>query len=349
MKKNLFYFIIMMAFLAMPLTSCEKDPQKPEEEKQHDPKSDEDQTPITAFDALSWLQGSIVVVNANDEVIRRVYGEPLDESQPDVLSSPVADYAAAEKTFLSWVAPGKEATKVEGGYDYNLTSADGQAQGSVSFRAVEGDARVVARMTVDEGTALKQIREFEFIDRDLWPENAVIPKVEAGQIYFYDDHQLLWRDPPRRQHDGTVYKSLPFYCIQGNGDGKEGILVWLCPDSNEFLEHPTPIIYFRFGLDYLPTEPMAQKVLDFYNNNTEFWNNMLDVMEAKGYKWKPSSDTWATGNSEFMINAFWEIPIIGTDMTSVMDLDKDQGEFCTVSSFSGFFYRYMHIKIFPAL
>ena len=43
MKKNLFYFIVMMAFLAMPLTSCEKDPQKPEEEKQHDRASDADQ------------------------------------------------------------------------------------------------------------------------------------------------------------------------------------------------------------------------------------------------------------------------------------------------------------------
>ena len=133
-----------------------------------------------------------MVVNDNGEVIRRVYGEPLDESQPDVLSAPVADYAAAEKTFLSWVAPNKEITKVEGGYDYHLISADGKAQGSVSFRAVEGDARIVARMTVAEGTGLKKIREFDFISRDLWPENAVIPKVEAGKIYFYDDHVLLW-------------------------------------------------------------------------------------------------------------------------------------------------------------
>ena len=183
----------MIAVAVMPLTSCEKDkvPQK-EEQGQHDPASDADQTPITAFDALSWLQGSLVVVDDNGEVIRRVYGEPLDESRPDVLSAPVADYAAAEKTFLSWVAPNNEVTKVEGGYDYRLISADGKAQGSVSFRAVEGDARIVARMTVTEGTNLKKVREFDFISRDLWPENAVIPKVEAGKIYFYDDHVLLW-------------------------------------------------------------------------------------------------------------------------------------------------------------
>ena len=225
MKKNLFYFFIMMAVAGMPLTSCEKDTQK-ETEQQHNPTSDEDQTPITAFDALSWLQGSLVVVDGNDEVIRRVYGEPLDGSNPDVLSAPVADYAAAEKIFLSWVAPDKEVTRVEGGYDYNLTSADGNAQGSVSFRAAEGDTRIVARMTVAEGTDLKKVREFEFISRDLWPENAAIPKVEAGKIYFYDDYVLLWGDPPLRPKDTATHKHIPFYCIQGNGDGKEGILVW---------------------------------------------------------------------------------------------------------------------------
>ena len=47
----------------------------------------------------------------------------MDESQPTVISVPVADYIAAEETFLDWVAPDKEATKVEGGYDYNLTDA----------------------------------------------------------------------------------------------------------------------------------------------------------------------------------------------------------------------------------
>lgn len=144
MKKSLFYFFMLMAVAVMPLTSCEKESQT--EEKQHNPTSDEDLTPITSFDALSWLQGNLVVVNRNGEVVRRIYGEVLDASQPDVLSSPVADYAAAEQVFLSWVAPGKEAAKVDGGYDYYLTDRDGKAPGSVSFRAVDGDTRVIARI-----------------------------------------------------------------------------------------------------------------------------------------------------------------------------------------------------------
>ena len=107
-----------MAAAAMPLTSCEKnDDPKVETEQQHDPKSDADQTAIISYDAMEWLQGSLVIVDNKGEVVRRVYGKPLDESQPDVISVPVISYDIAETIFLGWVAPGKEATKVEGGYD----------------------------------------------------------------------------------------------------------------------------------------------------------------------------------------------------------------------------------------
>ena len=66
MKKNLFYFIILMAFVAMPLTSCEKGkgPQK-EEPGQHDPSSDADQIEITGYNGLEGFQNSIVVLDEN--------------------------------------------------------------------------------------------------------------------------------------------------------------------------------------------------------------------------------------------------------------------------------------------
>ena len=78
-----------MAIGVMPLTSCDKEnePQnEPEQEDQHDPTSDSDQVKVTGYDALSWLQGALVVVNEQGEVVRRVYGKPLDASQPDVIS-----------------------------------------------------------------------------------------------------------------------------------------------------------------------------------------------------------------------------------------------------------------------
>jgi hypothetical protein len=169
----------------MPLTSCDNDddPQEtPPAEDPHNPTSDADQVAVKTFDALEYLQGCLVVVDKNGEVVRNVYGSVLDKSQPTVISVPAIDYAAAEATFLGWVAPGKKATKVEGGYDYQLTDAKGNAQGSVSFRAAKDEEGLVALMSVAPGTDLKQVSEVRFIDSDSWPENFNYSKYVKGEV-----------------------------------------------------------------------------------------------------------------------------------------------------------------------
>ena len=180
MKKNWTNLFLLMAISVMPLTSCEKNEEPQPEEEYQKPGEDyvEETRPVTAYDGLSWLQNNLVVVDANGEVIRRVYGKPLDASQQTVISVPVNDLADADSTFLRWVAPGKEVTKVDGGYDYNLTDRKGNAQGAVSFRAVEDEAGVIARLSVAPGTVLKLVTEVLFIDAELWPENADYQKVE---------------------------------------------------------------------------------------------------------------------------------------------------------------------------
>ena len=351
MKKSLFYLFMLMAVAAMPLTSCEKDPQK-EEEGQHNAKADDDQTEITAYNSLSWLQGAIVIVNKNGEVVRRVYGEPLDESQPDVLSAPVSSYAAAEKIFLSWVAPGKTATKVDGGYDYNLTDHEGKAQGSVSFRAVEGEGRVIARMTVAEGTDLKEVSQFDFVNSKQWPENSAYEKVEAGKIYEMDGHVLTWTwGLFNNTFNEPKATKLPFYCIQGNTDGKEGILVWISPDSNDdgdILYHPRCAYYTGDAFKYLPTVPQGEKVLEFYNNNQTFWNNMLKEMDAKGYMWSPQDGEDATGCSEFLLQQIMPYmwPASGV---ACLDFDEPKGKLAGAVTTTYYMYRYMHIKTIPAV
>ena len=336
----------------MPLTSCEKDKDGNTglEESHHDAFSDDDEIEVIGYDALSWLQGNLVVVNDNDEIVRRICGEALDPSQPDVISIPVLGLEAAEKTFLSWVAPTKESTKVDGGYDYNLTDNEGKNQGSVSFRAVEGEAGVIARMSVAEGTALKQISEVNFVDYDFWPENADYPVYEAGKIYELEDYVFEWDwDWLVDTLKSVELKPLPFYCIQGNTDGNEGILVWLCPDDDNGYHHPQPMYYMWNGVyNYLPTQSVAQKVLDFYNKNNAFWKNMLKEMDEKGYQWS-ADDSWysfvckTTGNSEFIINNTNELSI------SFLDLDDDKGSIDNVSYISPNLFRYMHIHTIPAV
>ena len=345
MRKNWFYMLMLMAMSVMPLTSCENnDDSKP---KQHDPESDADQTEIVGFDGLEWLQSSIVVLDDNNEVLRRVYGKPLDESQPTVISVPVKNLTTAEQIFKSWIAPKKELIQVDGGYDYYLTDAEGNAQGSVAFRAVESEPGVIARMTVGNGTALKQISEVKFINSDLWPENDAIEIYEAGRIYHIESLRLAWSfSAPNNDYYGAVSSTiLPFYCIQGNTNGQEAILVWLSPDENIDESHPTPSGYINRNLyHHLPPVSHAEKVMEFYNANYALWEKMLNEMEALGYEWKAKSGGETTGNSEFLLNEYNE----DKGKIKCLDLDKKKGEINDVYDWSWFKYRYMYIRIFPA-
>lgn len=334
---------MLMAVAVMPLTSCEK-------ESQDEEQVEEIRLPITTYDALSWLQDNLVVVNENNEIIKRIYGEALDESQPDVISIPVADYGAAEKLFLTWVAPKKEATKVEGGYDYNLTDMNGQAQGSVSFRSVAGEAGVLASMSVAEGTDLKQISEVNFIDSKLWPENAAYEKFEAGKIYYRVGAVLRWTSSGLFSNTFNGYKTdlLPFYCIQGNTDGQEAILIWISPDyeDDDYVYHPRNKYYLEDAYYYLPTEPQAQKVLNVYNNNKALWNKMLNEMDALGLQWSPQEK--GSNVSEFMLQKYSRIR--ETELIGCLDLDESVGEIYQVSVGGLFaYYRYMNIETIPAV
>lgn len=347
MKKNLFYLFLLMAVAVMPLTSCDKNEEPQQEEQEGQEEQHPDQSEVTAFDALDWLQGSLVVVDGNNTVVRRIYGEPLDRSMPDILSIPVVNYEAAKNLFLGWVAPGKETLKVEDGYDYNLTDAEGKAQGSVSFRSVEGEEGVLARMTVAEDTELKLVSEVNFVGYDYWPNNADFTAYEAGKIYNLETTVLEWAwDNYKSDYYGLPKnREVPFYCVQGNTDGKEALLVWLCSDDDFAGNHPTPSGYIHRDLYlHLPTVPQAEKVFDFFNANYDAWQKMLKEMDAKGYQWSPASGYETTGNSEFILNSYDE----EENELKYLDLDGKTAKFRNTSSHSWYNYRYMQIKHFPA-
>ena len=373
MKKNWFYLFMLMAITVMPLTSCDKEDEQPKPQviQQHDPNSDSDQSEITAYDAMEWLQNSLVIVDENGEVIRRVYGKPLDESQPDVISVSVADYAAAEKLFLSWVATDKEATKVEGGYDYNLTDAEGKAQGGVLFRAVEGEGGVIARMTLKEGTNLKQISEVQFIATALWPENDEIPVYRKGEIYGYSMETILRYGKGRGDwspffgyviRDFSVYTSgadSEFYCIQGNENGQEGILVCLSDDEGDSdIWALGTIDYYATAEEYYTSPDKvynlfasvseAEKVLAVYNADKDAWKKMLKIMDEREHYWSPRHWPVNVGNSEFLLNSFDSEDEKKRTKFKCLDLDSHPGEINYVKTNNNFYwYRYILVRIIP--
>lgn len=222
----------------------------------------------------------------------------------------------------------------------------------------------MARMTVSEGTALKQVSMVNFIDTDSWPENVTIPTYITSQIYHLNSYRLEWSQDgfDRPYLNKPEFSSLPFYCIQGNVDHDEAILVWLCPDDDNKLHHPYLVAYFD-GLigkyqyaatNYLPTEPEAQKVLDFYNKNQAFWKDMLVEMDERGYQWSPAKGFWdnfnaTTGNSEFVLGVKERLTP-SADYFKILDLDDHVGKICEVNARDFFTprYRYMQIHIVPS-
>ena len=356
MRKNWFYLFLLMVVTVIPLTSCDKDDEPvidngEEEYQKPGPDYQEETRQVTAYDGLSWLQSNLVEVDDNNNVISRVYGKPLDPSQPTVISVPVNDFADAESTFLRWVAPGKETIKVDGGHDYNLTDRDGNPQGAVSFRAVEGEAGVIARMDIAPGTDLKQVTEVKFIDAELWPENAAYQRVERRKIYWMEDYELTWSEGGPYVLDLHVEKKLlPFYCLQDNTNGKEGILVWLSPDEDNYYSHPAIKWYNKEARSYLPKEAEAQKVVDRINQNVAYWDTMLSDMKANGHDWyaRPFSlfDDHAA-KSKFVLNELDEGIVL--DYIMVFEMDVHPAELEWVFDTSQQMYRYMQIQIIPPL
>ena len=353
MKKNWFYLFLSLVIVAMPLTSCDNDDDNIENNlpDQHDPTSDDDQVAVTGYDALEWLQSCIAVVDENGEVVRRIYGKPLDESQPTVLSISVSSFADAETIFLGWVAPGKEATKVEGGYDYYLTDAEGNDQGSVSLRAVEGEDGVIARMTVAEGTDLKQVSEVKFIHYELWPENDEYPLYSMGGIYELETTHLEWQH--LYYQDKYILKPVKskeiFYCIQGNIPGREAILIWIAPDYNAEHTNVTGQDYLDTNaLRFLPSEADAKKVLDVFNRTSkDNWEYMLKKMDKLGFQWSAQSGGYTTGDDEFLLNSHSEGGFWGP-LIKCLDLDSRPGKITDVMAGMPMKYRYMQIIIIPA-
>ena len=354
MKKNWIFLFLSMAIVA-PLTSCSNDDDepKPKEEQQHDPTSDADQVAIAAYDALEWLQGSLVLVDKNGEVVRRVYGKPLDESQPTVISVPVMNAAAAAQKFLSWVAPDKEVSEIDGGYDYTLTDREGKIQGGVSFHTVEEEGGVIARMTVAPGTDLKQVTEVNFVDADLWPENAVSERYTAGKTYWLEGERYEWAKS--RDNQTMVVRmaneKLEFYCLQGNDQGhNDAVLVWLSPDNanswqtvgghEQYVQtHAIPADYLAAGLNYrLPHLCELMQVMNFYQSNRNAWNNMLKVMDGKGYQWSAGTSKTATRTSEFVFGG-------NEDELLLLDLDQAMPTLGTVNKKSPNHYRYMQVRV----
>ena len=348
------FLMMMTAMVSFAFISCEKNPESNDDEiGKHDPTSDADQIEVTGYNGLEWFQNSIVVLDESGKPIRRVNGEMLDPSDTTILSVCVSDLKMAEDLFLSWVAPEKDVNKVNGGYDYNLTDYDDTPQGSVSFRNADGTDGILATVTVGENTDLKCFTEINFVSDQAWPENSNNVKYETGKTYVIRTQALAMNycpEQPDPDLEMTLLCMMPyttdltFFCIQGNTDGKEAILVYLSPDVNDQMAHGHPYDYTEWNAHkHCASLPEAEKVLKYYTDHYETWEAMIDYMESIGLAWDWHYGWSTTGNEEFILNSYNE----KTRTIKVLDLDRKEGKIEDVNVDSWFFYRYIYVRTFP--
>ena len=346
--------MMMAVMVSFAFISCEKNQESNDDQKgKHDPASDADQIEVTGYNGLEWFQNSIVVLDESGKPIRRVNGEMLDPSDTTILSVCVSDLKMAEDLFLSWVAPEKDVNKVNGGYDYNLTDYDDTPQGSVSFRNADGSQGILATVTVGTNTDLKCFSEINFVNDQAWPENSNNVKYETGKTYVIRAQALAMDYCPAQPDpdlEMTLLCMMPyttdltFFCIQGNTDGKEAILVYLSPDVNDQMAHGHPYDYTEWNAHkHCASLPEAEKVLKYYTENYESWEAMIDYMESLGHAWDWHYGWSTTGNAEFILNSYNE----KARTIKVLDLDSKKGKIEDVNLDSWFFYRYIFVRTFP--
>jgi hypothetical protein len=146
-------------------------------------------------------------------------------------------------------------------------------------------------------------------------------------------------------------EKLEFYCLQGNHKGhNDAVLVWLSPDNanswqtvgghEQYVQtHAIPADYLAAGLNYrLPHLCELMQVMNFYQSNRNAWNNMLKVMDGKGYQWSAGTSKTATRTSEFVFGG-------NEDELLLLDLDQAVPTLGTVNKKSPNHYRYMQVRI----
>ena len=164
-----------------------------------------------------------------------------------------------------------------------------------------------------------------------------------------EDYEVSWSEGRAYRPNFHVEKKLlPFYCLQDNANGKEGILVYLSPDEDNYYSHPMMKWYKIDALSYLSSEEEAQKVVDKINQNVAFWDTMLSDMKANGHDWyaKPFSlsDDHAA-KSKFVLGVIDEGLILDDIMVFEMEVHPAELEWVFESSMQ--MYRYMQIQIVP--
>lgn len=183
---------------------------------------------FVAPDGLAWFMGHLVQTDSEGLLVGYVYGKPLDEADPTVLSVGVASAEEAEDIFRSFVADTLHVVSVAPGtVTYSPTDSLGRKQGEIYFTT--GGDGTIARITFSDDIAQDLVSQVRFIDRTLWPDNAA-SVFEKGKVYFvryvevFDDPYAQIIPYWTEEENGSSYRR--YVCLKPDAEGQPAMMFY---------------------------------------------------------------------------------------------------------------------------
>jgi hypothetical protein len=213
MKNSKFYVLLMTLFVGMvAVSSCSDDDDK-------DGNSDRQESgDVNSFDQLKYFQDNIVELDSAGNLVQRVHGAILDDSEPKVLYVSAEDFAAADSMFKSWLSPDTQVSPMSGSttdLQTSLKDSTGTVKNTIYFKKVEEPSKSVAEITFanEEGAFnSKYCTKVVFYKSSAWPENEKVSSYVEGNLV------------PKPTSDEGWQK---WVCIRTATESESGILAYI--------------------------------------------------------------------------------------------------------------------------
>ena len=212
MKDLKFYVLMMSMFVCMAsVTSCSDDD---DDNKRDVPESGD----VTSFNQLKYFQDNIVELDAQGNLVQRVNGAILNNGDTTELSIGVADFAAADSTFRSWLSPDTEVSPLAGSTTdlrASLKDSTGTVKNIVFLKKINEPGKSVAEITFADETNnfnSKYCTKIVFLKSTAWPLNGKFSPYNEGGI----------------ETTGTAFEGdQKWVCIREASQGVSGLLVYI--------------------------------------------------------------------------------------------------------------------------
>ena len=224
---------------------------------------------VVPVDGLASFMARFIERDSVGNFMGYVYGKPLDEADPSVLSIGVESLEEADEIFrnimndtVNYVSMGL------GNITYTPVDTLGNKQGEIYLTA--GGDGCIARITFSDNIVSDELSEVRFIDSKLWPENDE-SQFEVGKLYspYYQYRkssdgygpyveQYFWC-LSTDENEGERQ----FLCLEADKDGKPALLIWINKEkysysskAHTYVNYPT----MKYGLWTTMPKEQGRKV-----------------------------------------------------------------------------------------